>query len=68
MYLEPPWDRLCLVRAHNYFFLNFVITTHQGLFTREALSGIADTTPAIIAAFEQGRACANEVTAQRVLK
>lgn len=47
-------------------FPNVVITAHQGFFTREALSAIAETTLANITAFEQGRALVNEVRADRV--
>lgn len=47
-------------------FPNVVITAHQGFFTREALSAIAETTLTNITAFEQGRAPANEVRADRM--
>ena len=42
-------------------FSNVVITAHQGFFTRNALSAIADTTLANIAEFEQGKPLTHEV-------
>ena len=42
-------------------FPNVVITAHQGFFTREALSNIAETTLSNIADIEAGRPCPNEV-------
>lgn len=45
-------------------FPNVIITGHQGFFTREALEQIAQTTLANITDFEQGRVCANEVSAR----
>jgi D-lactate dehydrogenase len=44
-------------------FPNVVVTGHQGFFTHEALTNIADTTLANISDIEQGRPCRNEVTA-----
>lgn len=49
-------------------FPNVVITGHQAFFTREALSRIAETTLSNITDFEQGRACVNEVTVDRLVK
>ena len=42
-------------------FSNVVITSHQGFFTKEALSNIADTTLANISILEAGKDCANKV-------
>ena len=44
-------------------FPNVMITSHQGFFTREALSAIASTTLQNAMAFLQGRSSGNEVTA-----
>jgi D-lactate dehydrogenase len=49
-------------------FPNVIITGHQAFFTRNALEKIAETTLSNITDFEQGRACANEVTADRLIK
>jgi D-lactate dehydrogenase len=49
-------------------FPNVIITGHQAFFTREALEGIAHTTLSNITDFEQGRACPNEVRADRIIK
>jgi D-lactate dehydrogenase len=49
-------------------FPNVIITAHQAFFTREALEGIAKTTLANIADFEQGRPCPNEVIADRLMR
>lgn len=49
-------------------FPNVIITGHQAFFTRNALEKIADTTLSNIKDFEQGRACANEVTADRLIR
>lgn len=45
-------------------FPNVLVTGHQGFFTREALSAIAETTLANLAAFERGEGETNEVTAE----
>ena len=42
-------------------FPNVLVTGHQAFFTREALTAIADTTLANIAAFERGEPLANAV-------
>ena len=42
-------------------FPNVVITAHQGFFTREALSNIAQTTLSNISDIEAGRTCTNQV-------
>jgi len=44
-------------------FPNVIVTGHQGFFTREALTGIARVTLANVTDVEQGRACANAVSA-----
>ncbi len=49
-------------------FPNVIITGHQAFFTREALTGIAETTLANITAFAEGRHCANSVTLERIKK
>jgi len=43
---------------------NVVITAHQGFFTQNALSGIANTTLANITDFERGQPLKNEVAYQ----
>ncbi|MGL5032978.1 MAG: 2-hydroxyacid dehydrogenase [Microcystaceae cyanobacterium] len=45
-------------------FSNVVITAHQGFFTRNALTAIADTTLANIAEFKQGKPLSHEVCYQ----
>ncbi|MFN9176483.1 MAG: 2-hydroxyacid dehydrogenase [Synechocystis sp.] len=45
-------------------FSNVVITAHQGFFTRNALTAIADTTLANITEFEQGKPLTHEVSYQ----
>jgi len=45
-------------------FPNVLITSHQGFFTEEALTQIAQTTLENISAFEQGKKLANEVIYQ----
>jgi D-lactate dehydrogenase len=45
-------------------FPNVLITGHQAFFTEEAISNIAETTLANITDIEQGRDCANVITAQ----
>jgi D-lactate dehydrogenase len=47
-------------------FPNVLITAHQAFFTREALERIAATTMENLAAFEEGRPLANEVTIELV--
>ena len=47
-------------------FPNVLVTGHQAFFTQEALTAIADTTLANIAAFERGEALANAVGAELV--
>lgn len=48
-------------------FPNVVITAHQGFFTREAVTAIAETTVRNAADFEQGRVCdENRVTERHV--
>ncbi len=49
-------------------FPNVLVTGHQAFFTTEALTGIADTTLANIAAFERGEKLANAVSAALVMK
>ena len=44
-------------------FPNVIVTGHQGFFTREALTGIARVTVANVTDVEQGRVCANAVSA-----
>lgn len=48
-------------------FPNVLITGHQGFFTREALSHIAQTTLANVSAFERGEPLVNDVTADRLV-
>jgi D-lactate dehydrogenase len=47
-------------------FPNVVITGHQGFFTAEALSNIAQTTLQNISLFEAGELCQNEVTTRMI--
>ena len=70
IFFEDLSDRVIQddVFARLLTFPNVIITGHQAFFTREALEGIAKTTLGNIAAFEQGRASGNEVTAERVRK
>jgi D-lactate dehydrogenase len=42
-------------------FPNVVVTAHQAFFTRNALQGIAETTLANVAEFEQGRSLTNQL-------
>ena len=53
------------VLARLMTFPNVIITSHQGFFTREALTAIASTTLANVTAFERGEPLVNEVRAQR---
>ena len=53
------------VLARLLTFPNVVITSHQGFFTREALSAIANTTLASVTAFARGEPLANQVHADR---
>ena len=46
-------------------FPNVLVTGHQAFFTREALTAIAETTLANIAAFEAGAPLLNQVTFER---
>jgi D-lactate dehydrogenase len=46
-------------------FPNVIVTGHQGFFTAEALSHIAETTLANITAFARGQSLENEVTSDR---
>ena len=48
-------------------FPNVLITGHQGFFTNEALSNIADTTVANITAFETGQGTLHRVTAGKIV-
>ena len=50
------------VLARLLTFPNVLVTSHQGFLTREALSGIADTTLGNVRAFELGQPLANLVT------
>jgi D-lactate dehydrogenase len=54
------------VLARLLTFPNVIITGHQAFFTQEALQAIAKTTLSNIADVEQGRACPNQVTSERV--
>lgn len=56
------------VLARLLCFPNVLVTSHQAVFTREALANIASTTLANVAAFERGEALANEVRAEEVLR
>ena len=47
-------------------FPNVIITGHQALFTRNALTNIAETTLSNITQFEQGETCVNQVKADRL--
>jgi D-lactate dehydrogenase len=48
-------------------FPNVLITAHQGFFTHEALTNIAETTIRNISDFERGEVCeANRLTAKHV--
>jgi phosphoglycerate dehydrogenase-like enzyme len=42
-------------------FPNVIITAHQGVFTRQALTAIAETTLDNLASLERGERCPNEV-------
>jgi lactate dehydrogenase-like 2-hydroxyacid dehydrogenase len=46
------------------YFPNVVITSHQGLLTREALAAIAETTLDNVSAFERGEPLHHEVRAE----
>lgn len=48
-------------------FPNVVITAHQGFFTHDALSAIADTTLMNLYQVEQGERCANTIEAEKVV-
>lgn len=48
-------------------FPNVLITGHQGFFTHEALTNIAETTLANVTAFERGFPSGNEVTVDRIV-
>jgi len=54
------------VLARLLTFPNVLITSHQAFLTREALTSIANTTLASVAAFERGEHLANEVKAEQV--
>lgn len=54
------------VLARLLTFSNVLVTSHQGFFTREALTAIAATTMANITAFERGEPLANQVRAESV--
>ncbi|MDF2695195.1 MAG: lactate dehydrogenase [Labilithrix sp.] len=56
------------VLARLLTFPNVLITSHQAFLTNEALSSIAATTLANVAAFERGEPLKNEVRAQEVLR
>jgi len=47
-------------------FPNVIVTGHQGFFTEDALSAIAETTLANLTAFEKGEPLLNEVRSDRV--
>jgi D-lactate dehydrogenase len=47
-------------------FPNVLITGHQGFFTREALTRIAETTLANVTAFERGRGAIHRVTSEQI--
>lgn len=49
-------------------FPNVLITGHQGFFTEEAMTNIAETTLANISAFEQTGHALHEVTAEKVVR
>ncbi|MFQ5846349.1 MAG: 2-hydroxyacid dehydrogenase [Candidatus Methylomirabilales bacterium] len=49
-------------------FPNVIITGHQAFFTEQALRSIAETTLANLSDCEQGRACPNAVTVDRLRK
>lgn len=49
-------------------FPNVVVTGHQAFFTTEALQAIAKTTLSNISDVEQGRECANRLTAEMLVK
>jgi len=67
LFFEDRSDRVLQddVFARLLTFPNVLITGHQAFFTREALTGIAETTLANIAAIERGEPCANAVAAPR---
>lgn len=46
-------------------FPNVLVTGHQAFFTREALQSIAETTLTNITDIQQGRRCANEISAEQ---
>lgn len=56
------------VLARLLTFPNVLVTAHQGFLTREALSNIARTTLANVAAFEHGEPLTNEVHAADVFR
>lgn len=48
-------------------FPNVLITGHQAFFTQEALRSIAETTLSNISDYENGEACLNRITAERIM-
>jgi len=55
------------VLARLLTFPNVLVTSHQAFLTQEALTNIASTTLASIAAFERGDPLMNEVRVREVL-
>ena len=68
LFFEDLSDRVIQddVFARLLTFPNVLITGHQGFFTREALTNIADTTLSNISAFEEDGAPLHPVTAERI--
>lgn len=56
------------VLARLLSFPNVLVTSHQGFFTREALTHIAETTLQSIADFEAGRPLVNRIQAEKAIQ
>ena len=68
LFFEDLSDRVIQddVFARLLTFPNVLITGHQGFFTREALTNIAETTLANISAFESGKGSFHQVTPEQL--
>jgi len=69
LFFEDLSDRIIQddVFARLLTFPNVIITSHEGFFTRDALTNIARTTIGNISAFESDAALSNQVTAEKHL-
>ncbi|HWO23489.1 MAG TPA: 2-hydroxyacid dehydrogenase [Kofleriaceae bacterium] len=68
VFFEDLSDRVLQddVLARLLTFPNVIVTAHQGFFTREAITAIATTTLASVAAFERGEPLIHQVRAEAV--